>query len=121
MILATLIALAVSVFTVGRFALGSIPSRRTAKHLDRDRLRVLTRGVESALVLLLVRVLADWTLVTLVPWFALVALAAAGAFGAVTRWHALPWLEDPAKRRARTTGFAGTVALSAVLVGVIGL
>ncbi|MDY0911860.1 hypothetical protein [Rathayibacter festucae] len=121
MILATLIALAVTVFTVGRFALGSIHWRRTAQHLDRDRLRVLTRGVESALVLLLARVLADWTLVTLVPWFALVALAAAGAFGAVVRWPALPWLEDPAKRRARTTGFAATVALSALFVGVIGI
>ena len=121
MILATLIALAVTVFTVGRFALGSIPWRRTAAQLDRDRLRVLARGVEAALVLLLARVFADWTLVTLAPWFALVALAAAGAFGAVARWHTLPWLEDPAKRRARTTGFVGTVALSAVFVGAIGI
>lgn len=121
MILATLIALAVTVFTVGRFALGSIPWHRTAAQLDRDRLRVLTRGVEAVLVLLLARVFADWTLVTLAPWFALVALAAAGAVGAVARWHTLPWFEDPAKRRARTTGFVGTVALSAVLVGAIGL
>ncbi|NQX05750.1 hypothetical protein HQQ82_15065 [Rathayibacter sp. VKM Ac-2856] len=121
MIIASLIALAITVYTVGRFALGTIPWRRTAQHLDRDRLRVLTRGVESVLVLLLARVFADWTLVSLAPWFALVVLAAAGAAGAVVRWRSLPWLEDPAKRRARTTGFAGTVALSALLVGVVGL
>lgn len=121
MIVASLVVLAVTVFTVGRFALGSVPSRRTAGLLDRDRLRVLTRGVESVLVLLLARVFADWTLLSLAPWFALVALAAAGAAGAVVRWRRLPWLEDPSKRRARTTGFAGTVALSALLVGVVGL
>ncbi|QHC57300.1 hypothetical protein [Rathayibacter sp. VKM Ac-2760] len=121
MIIATLIALVVAAYTAGRLALGTVPLRRTERFLHRDRLRMLSHLVEAIALLLLVRLFADWTLLTLVPWFALVALTAAGAAGAVARWHRLPWLEDPAKRRGRTLGFAGTVALSALFVGVVGL
>ncbi|WP_153038812.1 hypothetical protein, partial [Rathayibacter tanaceti] len=68
MIIASTIALIVVASTVGRFALGSLPSRRTARRLDRDRLRSLTRGVEAVAVLLLGRAFIDWSALTLVPW-----------------------------------------------------
>ncbi|KQQ06266.1 MULTISPECIES: hypothetical protein [unclassified Rathayibacter] len=119
MIIATVIALIVAAWTAVRFALGTLRLRATL--LDRDRLRVLTRGVEAVIVLFLVRSFADWTLLTIVPWLVLVAVVAAGAAGAVLRWPALPWLEDPARSRTRALGFAGTLALSAAFVGVIGL
>ncbi|QHC65288.1 hypothetical protein Q0F99_09015 [Rathayibacter oskolensis] len=119
MILATVITLVVAAYTAVRFALGTLPLR--AALLDRDRLRVLARGVEAIAVLLLVRAFADWTLLTVVPWLVLVGVVAAGTAGAVLRWGSLPWLEDAARRRGRALGFAGTLALSAAFVGVIGL
>ncbi|MWV48410.1 hypothetical protein GRS96_03845 [Rathayibacter sp. VKM Ac-2803] len=117
--IASVIALIIAAYTAVRFALGVVPLR--AKLLDRDRLRVLTRGVEAAVVLLIVRVFADWTLLSIVPWLALVLVTAGGAAGAVLRWGSLPWLEDPSRRRSRAIGFAGTLALSAAFVGVVGL
>ena len=119
MIIATVIALIVAAYTAVRFALGTLPLR--TKLLDRDRLRVLTRGVEAVMFLILVRAFADWTLLTIVPWLVLVAVVASGAAGAVLRWPSLPWLEDPARRRPRALGFVGTLALSAAFVGAIGL
>lgn len=119
MIVATVIVFAVALYTTVRFAVGSIALR--PKLLDRDRLRVLTRFVEAVALLLLVRVLVDWTLLSIVPWFVLVLVTAAGAAAAVLRWDALPWLEDPATRRARTVGFAGTVVLAGAFAGVVGL
>ncbi|PPG49670.1 MULTISPECIES: hypothetical protein [unclassified Rathayibacter] len=118
--IASVLVLLVVAFTVGRFALGSVPRRRAAGLLDRDRVRTLARGVEAVAVLLLGRALVDWSSLTLLPWAALVALTAAGAAGAVLRWGGLPWFEDPARRRSRTTGLAATVAVSAVLIGVLG-
>jgi hypothetical protein len=38
----------------------------------------------------------------------------------VLRWEALPWVEDPARRRSRTAGLAATVAVSAALLAVLG-
>lgn len=119
MILATLVALVIGVYVVGRTTLAAVPLRRFRKLLAGDRLRLLSHLVDAVLVLALVRVFADWTAVTLAPWFALVAVTAAAAAGAALRWESLPWLAEGEKAGRRGVGLAASVAVTAVLVGLV--
>jgi hypothetical protein len=118
-ILATLVALAITVWVVVRTALALIPVRRFEKLLARDRLRMLSHLVDSVLVLALARVFVDWTAATLLPWYGLIAVTAAAAAGAALRWEAIPWLEDGGRAAKRGAGFAASVVVSAAFIGLV--
>jgi hypothetical protein len=87
----------------------------------RDRLGLVMDGVLAAGLLLAGRMIVDWSTVSVIAWYALVALLAAGVVGAVLRWEKLPVLKDPAKRTRRTWGAGVTAAITLGLVAVTNL
>jgi hypothetical protein len=100
---------------VGSFVLAAwSPNIGAAK----DRLALTVSGLMAAGLLVASRAIVDWSTLTIVTWYALVLLLAAGVVGAVLRWRTLPPLTNPAKRTGRTWGAGFTVAILAVLVGV---
>jgi hypothetical protein len=109
------IPLLVVVGFVAAFALGAwSPHFGAAK----DRLSLVVDGLMAAGLLIASRGIVDWSTLTILTWYALVLLLAAGVVGAVFRWRTLPPLRDPAKRTVRTWGAGFTLAILAVLVGV---
>lgn len=87
----------------------------------RDRLGLVMDGVLAAGLLVVSRVIVDWSTVSILAWYALVALLAAGAVGAVLRWDALPPLKEPAKRTRRIWGAGLTAAITVGLIAVTSL
>jgi hypothetical protein len=86
----------------------------------RDRLALVVDGALAAGILLAGRVIVDWTTVSILTWYALVAVLAFGAAGAVLRWRSLPPLTDPAKRTRRIWGASFSAAFILTLVVILG-
>jgi hypothetical protein len=87
----------------------------------RDRLALVMDGALATGILLAGRMIVDWTTVSILIWYALVAVLAFGAAGAVLRWSTLPPLKDPAKRTRRIWGAGFSAAFILALVLVLGV
>lgn len=103
---------------VGGFAVSAWSRRFGAA---RDRLALVMDGALAAGILFAGRMIVDWTTVTVLTWYALVAVLAFGTVGAVLRWHDLPPLKDPAKRTRRIVGASISAVFIVALVVVLGL
>jgi hypothetical protein len=111
------IPLLVVVAFVGGFAVSAWSPRIGAA---RDRLALVMDGALAAGILFAGRMIVDWTTVGMLTWYALVAVLAFGAVGAVLRWHGLPSLKDPAKRPSRIWGAGLSAAFILAIVVVVG-
>lgn len=100
----------ISVFTINAW-------RRKGPATDRDRFGMLARFAAALTGLTLAWVTGDWVTTPMVAWFLAVALLAAGVFGMVLRWPALPWSVETWSP-ARALGPITTVAMCTLIVAV---
>jgi hypothetical protein len=91
--------------------------RRQGIATDRDRSRMLARFVAALTGLALAWVAGNWVTTPMVTWLVGVALLAAGVFGMVLRWPALPWFAGPFSP-LRALGLTTTVGMCALIVAV---
>lgn len=78
---------------------------------------MLARFAAAVTGLTMAWVAGNWVTTPVVVWFLGVALIAAGVFGMVLRWPALPWFAGTLSP-ARALGLTTTVAMCTVIVAV---
>lgn len=112
------IAPVVGLFILVPIALLALPSARAKERESgkADRLRLIASGAEIIAVLALVRLIGTWTQVTILGWYAVVAVAAIALAGLVVRAASLPWTAPTSSARAWIPLTAASVAVSAAVV-----
>ena len=84
---------------------------------DRDRSGMLARFAAALTGLTMAWVAGNWVTTPIVAWLLGVALLAAGVFGMVLRWPALPWFAE-AFSPVRALGPTTTVAMCTLIIAV---
>lgn len=84
---------------------------------DRDRSRMLVRFAAALTGLTMAWVAGNWVTTPIVVWLLGVALLAAGVFGMVLRWPALPWFAETFSP-VRALGLTTTLAMCTVIIAV---
>lgn len=100
----------ISAFTINAW-------RRHGPATDRDRSRVLARLAAALTALAMAWVAVNWVTTPIVAWFLAVALLAAGVFGMVRRWPALPWFAETFTP-LRALGLTTTAAMCTLVIAV---
>ena len=101
-------------------ALLALPTAR-AKERDSDmgdRLHLIASAAEIVAVTALVRLIGTWDPLTILGWYAVVAVAAVALAGLVLRAAPLPWVAPAASPRRRMIHTGLSVAFSAALIVV---
>lgn len=112
------IAPVVGLVVIVPIALLALPSARAKERESEkaDRLRLIASGAEIVAVLALVRLIGTWTPITILGWYAVVAVAAIALAGLVVRAAPLPWTAPSSSPRTRMSLTAASVAVSAAVV-----
>jgi hypothetical protein len=84
---------------------------------DQDRSRILVRFAAALTGLAMAWVYVNWVTTPTVAWLLAVAFLAAGVFGMVRRWPALPWFAETFSP-LRALGLATTVGMCTLIVAV---
>ena len=100
----------ISAFTINAW-------RRHGTATDRDRSGMLARFAAALTGLTLAWVAGNWVTTPVVAWLVGVALLAAGVFGMVLRWPALPWFAGTFSP-VRALGLTTTVAMCTLITAV---
>lgn len=100
----------ISAFTINAW-------RRHGPATDHDRSRMLTRFAAALTGLAMAWVTVNWVTTPRVAWLLCVALLAAGVFGMVLRWPALPWFAGSFSR-VRALGLTTTLGMCTLIIAV---
>jgi|tagenome__1003787_1003787.scaffolds.fasta_scaffold20965259_3 hypothetical protein len=100
----------ISAFTINAW-------RRHGPATDQDRSRMLARFAAALTGLAMAWVTVNWVTTPIVAWLLAVALLAAGVFGMVRRWPALPWFAETFSP-LRALGLTTTLGMCTVIVAV---